>query len=102
MAFSELAQLIEENSSGVGAFEKAAEQAFNAARQQPDLAAAYFILGAEATDFADSYDRMPITKAISDAAQARFAQHANDLDAASSDPAKLLEVLNRIVGENLG
>lgn len=99
MAFSDLAQLIKDNGNGVRAFEKAATEAFAAAKANPDLAAAYFILASEATDFADVNDRMPVTKMDSDAAQARFAAHAAQLDAARAEPAQLVAALNAIVAE---
>jgi hypothetical protein len=101
MAFSDLAQLIKDNGNGVRAFEKAAEEAFAAASKNPELAAAYFVLGSEAADFSDVYDRMPVTKVISDAAQERFAEHAAKLDAAFEDPSSTIAALNKIVTEIL-
>ena len=101
MAFSDLAQLIQDNGNGVRAFEKAAEEAFAAASKSPGLAVAYFVLGSEAADFSDVYDRMPVTKSISDAAQARFADHAAKLDAAIESPEQTVTALNEIVADIL-
>lgn len=101
MAFSDLAQLIKDNGNGVRAFEKAAEEAFSAAAKHPDLAVAYFVLASEAAEFSDMYDRMPVTKSISDTAQERFADHAKKLDAAIEDHAQMISALNEIVLEML-
>jgi hypothetical protein len=101
MAFSDLAQLIKDNGNGVRAFEKAARTAFAAARSTPGQATAYFVLGSEAADFADMYDRMPVTQAIADEAQKRFADHAARLDAAQDDPEQLVAALDAITADIL-
>lgn len=101
MAFSNIAQHIKDAGNGVRAFEEAADEAFRAAASQPELAVAYFVLASEAAEFVDVYDRMPVTKAISDAAQARFAEHAAKLDSAQQDSAETIAALNEIVSEIL-
>jgi hypothetical protein len=101
MAFYDLAKLIKDNGNGVRAFEKAAEEAFWAASKRPELAVAYFVLASEAADFSEMYDRMPVTKYISDTAQKRFAEHAEKLDAAIEDYEQMTGALNEIVLEML-
>ncbi|MHA7874210.1 hypothetical protein [Roseivivax sp.] len=101
MAFRDIAEIIKNNGGGSHAFEKAAQAANAAAAAEPQKAAGYFLLGWEAMEFVNVFERMPVSQDAARAAQERLADHAAALDAAGDAPEAVLAALNAMVATYL-
>lgn len=96
MDYTTIASIIRENGNGTHAFDKAADAACVAAKEHPEKAAGFFLLGWEAREFVNVFERMPVSKGSATAAQNRLATNAEALEAAGDDAEKLLQVLNEM------
>ncbi|WP_119309693.1 hypothetical protein [Cohaesibacter haloalkalitolerans] len=62
--FKELLDILIEGSKGVSAYKKCASVARERAVSNPDHAVCYFLFGIIAQDFADKFDREPLSSAV--------------------------------------
>lgn len=96
MDYRDIARVIQEHGNGTHGFDKAADAALGAAKEHPDKAAGFFLLGFEAREFVNMFDRMPVTEGSAIAARKRLEVNADALDAAGDDGAMVLDVLNKM------
>ncbi|QDY69375.1 hypothetical protein [Qingshengfaniella alkalisoli] len=98
--FSDQIAILRDNGKGMHAYRKFAQTAYNAAKQNPDHAAAYMLIASAADGFLQSNERMPISVVELDEVFNVFNGFAKVLtDAFSRDDAtKQIRALNSIAG----
>lgn len=96
--FSDLITILEDNGKGILALHKFAEAARQRAQESGENAAAWVLLATYASEFTDTYERMPIS--IERTAQLfdQLVQETERLDQAyeTKDPVKMLAAVNML------
>ncbi len=98
MTFQGLLNILDENGQGVLAYQECARAANKGIKQNPQHAAAFFLLGAAAQRFVETYQGEPLSINTAGVEFARFEKFVKDLTSVYEvgDSASQLEVLNSV------
>lgn len=99
--FEHLVEMVREQGHGVRAYEACAQAAGEGMRKQPDLAAAYYLLGAAANHFVELYGDQPLSSEKAAAHLTRYEEFASTLGTAfeGNDDAAKISAVNAVAGK---
>lgn len=103
--FQHLADLVQQQAGGLDGYKRAAETAFNAARNDERGAAGYLILGILAQRIYESSHGLPMTAADCEKDFRLFDRHVRSLNKAASVDAseqiRILEAVSRSIAQDM-